>query len=762
MIPDLQCIIAYLQESTLGDVSFTLVLQLLANPTVINSATPVDHQTLLVRITTLLKSNYSITRWKATKLLTICLTHPVLLLSNHTANFLGGLVKILESKCFIANFNNPTNQEFITLKSTAECLGFVLDQIRGKPTLTREVLTPKLPAIIGSLIDVTVLIPDTTLPILSKILITNTTTFRPFGTRFETALRNILNNGDNLYKLNSELREILMKSFALVSFVLSREKQAESWRENVNQIILELKSVISIYEVCLELSNDEDYNKKFQSLPKLPENLSTMKLVFGTLSIDINESPIEIFKVSQRIQILTELLLSYIEINTPCPVSIPFGHYLTIGEILTSFNTLLTPVKKDIRDSATRKMIEQSVNECKLSGIKILISLINKFSNDLYPHIFKILAILDASIPILTINGKIKINTDLIYENEGLINQTLLTASKVLNFVERFNDMTVLGRLVESALVLKEPREPKFLIDSNKSIVSNSNDTVSASKKKNGKNKSVVSLSDILSHKQYFINPASNSTLNTVREFFNTLITKCELSQGKLTMITRFIIIDAVSNFELINDGKKDSKNYKIIELLENVLLYPGKTNTSVSIIPIISNLIGDNDKIYSLLVNPRFPILPKKNENDFNTELEMEEIEKEEATENNELLNGDFKIPDSNKRSNDEMEVDSNIKRQHVEEISKKVSTENNDFVFNSNSESAAVALKKLENELENEKHNGSSLADKVIGQVETSEDNTMANIEEGNGHQDEDDDDDDEELDSDFAIPEINVDED
>lgn len=150
MIPDLQCILPYLEEESLAAVSLTLILQLLANPSIINGASQVDQQTLLVRINSLLKSNHSITRWKATKLLTVSVTHPVLLLSSHTANAITGLVKILESKCFLQSYENPTTRELITLKSTAECLGFVLDQIRGKPTLTREVLTPKLPNVIAS------------------------------------------------------------------------------------------------------------------------------------------------------------------------------------------------------------------------------------------------------------------------------------------------------------------------------------------------------------------------------------------------------------------------------------------------------------------------------------------------------------------------------------------------------------------------------------------------------------------------------------
>jgi pre-rRNA-processing protein RIX1 len=762
MIPDLQCLIPYIQEDTIGDVSLTLLLQLLSNPSLINSASAVDHQTLLLRVTTLLKSNHSVTRWRATKLLTVCLLHPVLLLSSNTANAIAALVKILETKCFITNFSNPTERELITLKSTVECLGFVLDQIRGKPTLTREVLTPKLPGVIASLIDVVTLVPESSLTVLNKILINNTTTFRPFGSKFEVALRNVLNNGENLLKMESKTRALVMRSLALVSFILARERQADVWRENVNNTVLELKSVISIYEACLDLTNDSDYNGKFHSLPKLPENLASMNLTFGTLSIDINDSPVEIFKVSQRIHALVELLIAYISIVPPTAVSIPFGHYLIIGEILSSFNTSFTPVRKDIRDPATRKMIEQSINESKFHGIALLHTLVDKFSGDLYPHMYRILSILDASIPVQTFKGKIRVDENAVYENEALVRHVLTAASAFLQLSERFNDMSVLGRLVESALILKDAKEPAIPTDiiNNKSNGQPQNS--SGSRKKQSKSKTVISLSDLLSHKEYFISPPSADTLATIRKFFNTLITKCELSPGKMSQIIRFVIIDAISNAQLVKEGRIEEENKDIVTLLESILLFPGKTPTSVSVIPMISNIIGSNSRIYSILVNPRFPLMPKKH-NDFTTEYERREIEEEEEKEAAELEDGEFVIPEiqteSEKRDADEAEAETarETKRQKVESVSNQVSAEHGEFVFQ-NSETAIKALDQMKKELEeDDKHPHASLGDKVSQETEIAEDNNMIASE---TEQAVEEDDDDEEMGSDFEIPEINVD--
>lgn len=745
MNPDLKSIIPYIQEDKIDEISFKLLLQLIANPSVINHASTVDQQTLCVRITTLLKSNHSITRWRGTKLLTVALLHPVLLLSANTGNAIAALVKILETKCFISNSENPTEREIITLKSTVECIGFVLDQIRGKPTLTREVLTPKLPHIIGALVEVTDLIPQHTLPVLNGLLTLNTTTFRPFGTKFENVLKNILNNGENLERVDESLRTLLMRSLALVSFILSREKQGEKWKANVDDLVLELKSVISIYEAVVELSNDDEYNSKLHSLPKLPQDLNKMNLVFGNLAIDINHSATEIFKVSQRIHAIVDLLVAYIEICPPTAVSIPFGHYVILGEILASFNTSFTPIKSDIRDQNTRKMIEQSLVEAKHAGIKILKSLIKRFDGNLFPYVYEILAILDASIPVTTVNGKIKVDRDLVYQDEAVILSVLDTAALYLSILERFNDMTVLGRLIESAIILKETREPNFAANTTETLTADTN--VNKQKKKGGKgNKNVVSISDILSHKELFMSFPSKNTLVTVRNFFNTLITKCELSPGKLNTIVKFVIIDAVANLALIQEGSNVEENSQIVELLENILLYPGKAPTSVSCVPLIANLVGKKSKIYSLLVNPRFPLLPtKQNFEEYVDEESEEEEEKgeEETSVSRQTLEADTFSP---KRSVEDETAERATKRQHVEED---VVAANTDFVFDSSSNAASAAMKQMEENLEK------NLVEDVV--VKAKEEVTeVAAIEE------ESDDDDDEDLGSDFEIPAINVDDD
>ena len=66
------------------------------------------------------------------------------------------------------------------------------DLIRGKPTLTREILTPKLNSIIGYYFQYLHFAPLLILNSLQTLLKFHPTTFRPFGNKLKTKLINLI------------------------------------------------------------------------------------------------------------------------------------------------------------------------------------------------------------------------------------------------------------------------------------------------------------------------------------------------------------------------------------------------------------------------------------------------------------------------------------------------------------------------------------------------------------------------------------------
>ncbi|GME84686.1 unnamed protein product [Ambrosiozyma monospora] len=319
----LESIIPFLDGENIFNVDFTSLLSILSKESVIQNASKNELNHLCSRVNNYLKSNNTNYRWLGSKLFIVLNLHPEILMSSHTINFINALIKIIESKCFIRDLSRPPYQEVVTLRSAVYALDFIIEKIKGKPALTREVLTPKLPQIITVLLDLVPLIPEKVIPLLHKLLINNSTTFRPFGTKFEKQLLNLLHDDQNFEKFDAELMSCILKSLVLLSFSLTRTNANEVWRQKVVQLILEIKSVVTIYSHFLNTEDDQDLTSYLEMLPKLPENPDDLKTIFKPLSIDVNDTPFDFLKINRRIRVLTSLLAEYIQTSTTLTVKKP-------------------------------------------------------------------------------------------------------------------------------------------------------------------------------------------------------------------------------------------------------------------------------------------------------------------------------------------------------------------------------------------------------------------------------------------------------
>ncbi|GMG39364.1 unnamed protein product [Ambrosiozyma monospora] len=541
-------------------------------------------------------------------------------MSSHTINFINALIKIIESKCFIRDLSRPPYQEVVTLRSAVYALDFIIEKIKGKPALTREVLTPKLPQIITVLLDLVPLIPEKVIPLLHKLLINNSTTFRPFGTKFEKQLLNLLHDDENFEKFDAELMGYIMKSLVLLSFSLARTNANEVWRQKVVQLILEIKSVVTIYSHFLNTEDDQDLTSYLEMLPKLPENPDDLQTIFKPLSIDVNDTPFDFLKINRRIRVLTSLLAEYIQTSTTLTVKIPLGYLVTIGETFVGFNLRFSTIKRDIRDTSLRSTIAYSVADLNKIGAEFLSLLPFIFKGDIIPHMNSVFSSLDTVIPVERINGKITVDSRKVIENEELMFELLETTKNYLELVDNFTDLSTLNKIIDASLILSKPRVPRLPDQNN-----NENNGQSGLSKKKSK-KGNVSFSDLLSHQHLFIEKPTDKKMTILRRFFKTLLGRTHLSNSKQTEILRFAILDAVANSKNLKDGFIDDSNRDIGELLETAMLYPGFNEASISVLPIISSLIGKNNILASVLTCPRFPVLPKKAKYAFQGVEEMED----------------------------------------------------------------------------------------------------------------------------------------
>ncbi|CDK25703.1 unnamed protein product [Kuraishia capsulata CBS 1993] len=594
----LEVLIASLETGTVRSANLSLILSVLSTESAIKTATKSELSHICSRTLNLLRSNENDLRWVGSKLAVVLSLHPNIT-SEHGANIINALVKILESQCYIDSDNLHSSlplQQLITLQSTCECLDFIVDRIRGKPTLTREILTPRLPSCISALVQCFQISPVTIIPILYKMLLHNSTTFRPFGGKYETKLLSLFENEQNFDRMPKLLQQSVCKSIVQLSYVLTRNQPDETWNAKLNDLIAEISSTISIYKDFLELESDSSIARMLSSLPTLGEKSS----IFPGLVIDSNE-PLDLLKIQSRLRILGELLIQYISTPTPFPVKVPLAKLVSIGDLLLSINLKFVNVKREIRSTEIRSVLKLSSERNASLGVQIFRALISSFRGEMSIHAMSILASLNSIIPMTKARGnKSKVDDSRIYELSELIFQIIDCSSDVLGLFNWVNDSNVINDVVEAGLILARP-PPEA-----QSSITNGPSGKNTKKNKNGYS---ASLSDAMSHGSLFVSSISTENRNLLRRFFTQSLSTFVLAASKRTEVINYTLVDAVSHMDELRTPSLVPKD--LVELLRAAVVFP-EGQGMVSVLPIVTSLIG-NDNFVSVLASPRFPLLPQR-----------------------------------------------------------------------------------------------------------------------------------------------------
>jgi len=332
-------------------------------------------------------------------------------------------------------------------------------------------------------------------------------------------------------------------------------------------------------------------------LSKLPDlNENDSKSLLPDLAIDIN-NPVSIYQISNRIQILLQSLQSYVTQQTLYTVKVPLGLILCCVETICSVNTKFLSFKYDIRDDLLKDIITSTTAKNHYNAVKLLKQLALTYKGSMVPHLNAVLSTLEVLIPMK--NKKIDFQT--VVKNEVFYCELLGCVEVYLGLVGNLGDSSILLRFIDVSLFLVEPR----VENSSKQEPKKATPNGLSKKQKKKKNQSSVPLSDLLSHQHLFIESIPSTTVKLVRKFLNRIITVCSLPLTHHYKIMRYLIIEAVNarhyNQEHIVPGELKT-------LLINSVLYPGYEN--ISILPIVSQLLP-NDPLLSVFNNPKFPPLP-------------------------------------------------------------------------------------------------------------------------------------------------------
>lgn len=567
---------------------------------------------LISRTLNLVRSPQPYNKWCGINLIRV-IVEDYTILASEGNNLLTNLVKVLE------NYNNTIDIKILT--STIDTINFMCDSIRGKPTLTREILTPKLSSIISYYFEYLHFSPCLILKSLQKILKFHPTTFRPFGNKLNNKLIGLMNTFEFI-NFPNDLKQAIYDTIAMLPVIEKNEPESK-WNNDVISIIGEIGELIQIYQEFLNFKDDQTLIDLSKKLPK-----SNSKLL-SDLSIDFNK-PGSILKISNNLNILVGLLKSYMSAETPFTVKIPLGLILITCEVVASINVKFLAFKSDVRDEEIKKLIKLSLVENYRSIIGLL-SQLTIFHGSLIPHISTIWSFLETLIPY---KNKRIVNDDIL-DCEILYVDVLNCMVDYLSLIGYVSDNTQLLRFVDLALVLIEPR-----IKKQDTTTTNNKNTIQQhqhnKKQKKKKNTSSVPLSDILSHEHLFTETIPSSTVKSVRSFISQIITKCTLPPTQHYKIMRYLIIESVyaKYYNLQHSTPKELQ-----DLLINAVLYPGYEK--ISILPIVTSILGGQSKVLSVFNNPRFPPLPKYiNSVDqvLDDEVEEEDDEEEEAEEEQEV----------------------------------------------------------------------------------------------------------------------------
>lgn len=596
----------------------------------LNGISKADLKHLVSRTLNLSKSNVQYNKWCGINLIKI-LGSNYTILANDGVNFINQLLKILET------YNPSVGQKILT--STIECLNYLCDQIRGKPTLTREILTPKLPTIITLYMEHITHQPLLIIQSLNSLIRKHPTVFRPFGNKLRNRIIEFLTSG-SYNSFPPSLRLLTCETLATLPLIEKNEPDTK-WQTDVIDLVKELSQVLLIYGEFLNLNEDSDLMGLFQRIPQSRDkDEKLLNYSLPLLDIDINKSE-SIFQISDRVELLLSIMRAYLNSETQFSVRVPIGMILLISEIICSMSTKFIPFRNDIRDDKLKSLVKTTTLINQFNVLKLLSDLPSKYQGSLIPHLNNVLAFLEILIPF---KNK-KIDQQEILQNEGFMCKLLECSGNLLCLLSNLNEASLLIRFIDVALCLVEARNSDILGSSDGNQQKQQVNGNKKNKKRN--NQAAVPLSDLLSHQHLFSESIPHTTIGAVRKFINIVITRVSLPPTQHYKVFRYLVIQA-------NTAKSFNKD-KVIpdelrELLINSVLFPGFEK--ISMLPIITSLLGD-DQLLSVFNNPRFPPLPiyVKKYDMIIEEADMDQSEEEVDEEENISVHEEEEMGSDNKR---------------------------------------------------------------------------------------------------------------
>lgn len=591
--------------------------------------------------------------WVGCCLVKVICANP-LILSTFASDYLSTLIKLLGLPPV---FNNDELFDVVANTILTLCLF-----IKGKPSLTRETLTPNIPGFIMGILkkieqanDIEEFSCNTIynciciLTILSK---NHPTIFRPFGTKYEMKLNRILSSS-SFNTRDSEFQQKVIESY--VSLCSINKNPALQYRFLMNNIINEMRGMFELFFQHFIQLDDEDSNKimnKINTQLSLKTDFSLLDpqhkkniLKFPPLKIDVNELT-TLGQIYERIDTLIQILIGLI--TTPfgsTVIRFPIGVMMIICEILSYISSEKYEFHKEllIGNLILKENLELVFFKMQLQSIYLLRFLVQTFGQNCLKYSTKVFQILDNVIPTETITSmnpntnktsyKKILNISKISQNKHDLLVILEATTDYLNILDKgdLHDFSIVLKTIDMAIIINEQ-------ETFEKVLEKQSNKANSTKQKKVKNS--VELADVLANPLLLKIKPNVEILSKTLCFFNTLLKNVpKLPLAQLIKIEKFAVSETIGK---IANNEQVSDQY--ISLLTTLVIYSNE-NEKYSILPITISLLKlanqDNNELISLLLNPRLSIVNKCEVEYFDkSDLEKEEnARKEELQSDNESM---------------------------------------------------------------------------------------------------------------------------
>lgn len=616
----LSLITKQVESATLNE--FEFFLYNLRSTNYISHDTSINEYSVFVnKIIKMLKSDVIFNSWKALQLVNVLFTYNPIVLCSFSKSMINELAEKIEFM-FKKTRLNKSQQSILFFKELMFTVKNLINLLRDKSILRREVLTPNLAPIIKILINKLPEIDNDDIieifiDFLQDLLVNNTSVFKPYVNKYYNFLSGRLSN-------EGLIQDKIIQNFVYCHLInLNYDTSVEKnngnnadmkhlktnlgqvqWNETINAIFYEMKKIIVLYQDILNI--DEYTNKIINGLPEISPEAENIFKFLPLLNLDFNQAN-SLFEINGRFKLLVKLLENFITVNTPFQIKFDSSVMINISKVVLNLQNfkLLKGLRKD-----TNVISCLSLNLVSLSydvGLRLLeILLTMRDGVYLMPFSKQIMSMLyNLLIPVFNQNKSNNKNTNTFSLNKVMAQKLhfvklyrfLINLSKSNEgmFISNLNseDFETWNSFMNLAIILLKDDESLYFKLQNYTNSVDQQNNAGGKKKKNNLMKKTDTISDIYTSPQNFCfkkhNPAA------IDDLYNFLIES--IKEVRITTNVRSLI-----EKEAIVNNK--------FELMKFLVLNPSLESSNQSILPIVAS--KSTEEIRYWLKSVILPSLPQ------------------------------------------------------------------------------------------------------------------------------------------------------